>query len=59
MNETLVEYYKEGEEAFRRMVLGGHLRPLELAKAIAWSSTYPDAASGLVLEDSVNARPTS
>ncbi len=50
MNPRLVEFYEEGEEAYRRLLKGQYAKPLALAKAINWATSYPDAASGLILE---------
>ncbi len=46
MNEQLVEWLAEGEEAFGMLVRGKHVKPQSLAKAMAWAAIYPDAASG-------------
>ena len=49
MNPVLVDYSTDGEEYFRELVLGRHLKPESLAQAIAWAALNPDAASGLQL----------
>jgi len=54
MNDTFVEMAKDMEIFYRRLLEGVHLKPHEMALAVAYAALNPDAVSGLLFAEEVS-----
>ena len=50
MNEVLTDLAREAQHQYERFLGGEHLRPNQLAMAIAFAAVYPEIISGYLLE---------